>query len=182
MEKGLPHQAMLSAARSGATVYDLLASRAVPARSTPAGVAWDVALGPGEGRVYMLSPRPVAALRVELATRQPAERLANVRISVVDAAGKPLPAVVPVKVDVVDATGAPAEFSGHYGAKDGVVDLRLDLAVNDAPGAWTVRARELASGKTAEVRPTLSSLPWPARTGRRAPDHPELANMAPPAQ
>ena len=152
MEKGLPHQAVVSVAQPGASVYDLLANRAVPATASATGVQWDAALGPGEGRVYMLTPRPVAAVRVEVAARLPAERVANVRISVVDATGKPLPAVVPVKVDILDPAGATAEFGGHYGAKAGVVDLRLDLAANDAPGAWIVRARELASGKTAEGR------------------------------
>ena len=58
----------------------------------------------------------------------------------------------PVRVDVLDAQGNPAEFSGYYGAAGAASPVRLDLAPNDAPGAWTVRARELASGRTAEVR------------------------------
>ena len=58
--------------------------------------------------------------------------------------------MVPVRVDVLDAAGKPAEFSGFYGAKDGRVTVKLDLAANDAPGRWQVRAQELASGQTAE--------------------------------
>jgi len=57
-----------------------------------------------------------------------------------------------MRVDVQDPTGQEAELSGYYGAKDGVVSLHLDLATNDTPGVWTLRARELASGKTAEAR------------------------------
>jgi hypothetical protein len=151
MEQGLPHQATVSLRKPGATVYDLLASRAVPTQSK-AGLQWQVALGPGEGRVYMVTPRPVAHVRVAVAQRRPAARLAEVQVSIVDAAGKPLPAMVPTRVDILDPQGNPAEFSGHYGAAHGVITLRLDLAANDLPGSWTVRARELASGKTAEAQ------------------------------
>jgi hypothetical protein len=36
-------------------------------------------------------------------------------------------------------------------AKDGQLQVRAELARNDAPGAWTVRAEELASGRAAEA-------------------------------
>jgi hypothetical protein len=47
-----------------------------------------------------------------------------------------------------------AEFSGYYGAKDGQLDVPIDIAANDAPGVWKIRARELASGleSTAYIR------------------------------
>ncbi|NLF17443.1 MAG: hypothetical protein GX595_09315, partial [Lentisphaerae bacterium] len=150
MEKGLPHQATLSIRRPGASVYDLLDSRAVAVRATATGVEWEASLGPGEGRVYMVTPRPVADVRLAVAQRRPADRAVAARASVVDPDGNPLAAVVPVRVDILDPAGAPAEFSGYYGARDGALDLRLDLASNDAPGTWTVRIRELASGRTAE--------------------------------
>lgn len=49
---------------------------------------------------------------------------------------------------------APASFApeggGHYAAKDGLLSISLDISTNDATGERTVRATELASGKTAE--------------------------------
>ncbi len=150
MEKGLPNQATLSIRRPGASVYDLVDCRAVAARATATGVAWEASLGPGEGRVYMVTTRPLAGLRVAVAQRPPAARTVAVHAGVVDPDGNLLAAVVPVRVDILDPAGAAAEFSGYYGAKDGVLDLSLDLAVNDLPGTWTVRVRELASGRTAE--------------------------------
>jgi hypothetical protein len=55
-------------------------------------------------------------------------------------------------VRIADAKGRPAEGSGYYGARDGVVVVPLDPAPNDAPGKWTIRAVELASGKTARAQ------------------------------
>jgi len=152
MEKGLPHQAVVSLGRPGGTVYDLVDSRQIPVRSTGAGLEWDAAFGPGEGRVYMVTPSPVAGVRVEVVQRNPSDRAVDARVTVSDETGQPLSAVVPMRVDIQDPTGQAAEFSGYYGAKDGVISLRLDLATNDTPGIWTIRARELASGKTTETR------------------------------
>ena len=150
MEKGLPHQGTVSLGRTGGTVYDLVASRAVPTQSQ-AGLRWSVALGPGEGRVYMVTPRPLARVVTSVTRRQASDRKATVQVSIVDAAGKALPAMIPLRVDIVDPQGNLAEFSGHYGVANGALSVRLDLAINDAPGMWKVRVRELASGKTAET-------------------------------
>jgi len=74
---------------------------------------------------------------------------ATVKFAVVDKNGRPLDAVVPLRVDIRDPSGRDAERTGYYGAKDGRLELKLDLATNDSPGVWQIRARELASGQTA---------------------------------
>ena len=60
-------------------------------------------------------------------------------------------AVVPVKIDLIDPSGKAAEFSGYYGAKDGVVQLTVTIAPNDVPGLWRIHVRELASGLTTDA-------------------------------
>jgi len=57
----------------------------------------------------------------------------------------------------LDAENKPAEFTGFYGAKDGVLNLKLDPARNDPVGKWTIQAHELASNKT--TRATINVLP-----------------------
>lgn len=37
-------------------------------------------------------------------------------------------------------------WSGFYGAANGTLTLKLDIADNDVPGVWQIRVRELASG------------------------------------
>ncbi len=54
------------------------------------------------------------------------------------------------KVEIRDAEGREKEFSGYYGAADGQVRIRFDIAPNDPPGTWTVSAMDLASGITVE--------------------------------
>jgi hypothetical protein len=39
-----------------------------------------------------------------------------------------------------------AKVLGRYGAANGVLDLKLDIAPNDQPGLWELRAHDLASG------------------------------------
>ncbi|MCP4639639.1 MAG: hypothetical protein GY851_04370, partial [bacterium] len=77
-------------------------------------------------------------------------------IVVLDDAGKPLAAVVPVQLEILDPQDRPAEYSGYYGAKDGTLSVDLDLAPNDLTGRWTIRATELASGKSGECAFTLN--------------------------
>ena len=66
-------------------------------------------------------------------------------IKVVDTQSRQLQAVVPIELVVSDPDGRTAEFSGHYGARDGLLNVKLDIAANDTPGLWQIRARELAS-------------------------------------
>ena len=44
-----------------------------------------------------------------------------------------------------DTNGKPAEGSGFYAAKDGKLDVKLDIATNDDPGTWEVHVRELVT-------------------------------------
>jgi hypothetical protein len=152
MEKGLPNSATLSVRRKPGFVYDLVRHEAVPARATADGVELDVSFGPGDGGLYMLTSRPIAAVQVKALGRARRGGSVDVTVSVVDAKGEALPAVVPVQVQILDAEGRPAEFSGYYGAKDGRVSVRMDLAANDAPGTWLIKATELASGLSKQQR------------------------------
>ncbi|MCE5240792.1 LamG domain-containing protein [bacterium] len=146
MEQGLPNTATVSVRRPGTFVYDLVAHRAVATKPHAAGAQFDLTLGPGDGRVFLLTSQKLAAVQLKAPAKARRGGAVDVAVTVADAKGAPVAAVVPVKVDILDAKGQPAEFSGYYGAKDGKLALRLALAANDAPGTWTIRATELASG------------------------------------
>ncbi len=77
--------------------------------------------------------------------------LVSVRVTVLGGDGNPLEAVVPIEILLLDPAGKAAEFSGHYGAKDGVVTVKALIAPNDTPGLWRIQVRELASGLTADA-------------------------------
>ena len=162
MENGLPSEAVVSVARPGGFVYDLVDSRPVPARTQGDKLTWTAALGPCDGRVYLVSSRPIEGVRLRAPDEVQRGGSAKCVVEVVDAQGRPLDAVVPLEVSIRDAEGRLAEFSGFYGAADGKVEIVLDVASNDPPGVWQIAARELASGRTAiAYLRVLGPEPWP---------------------
>lgn len=157
MERGLPNAATLTIRRDAGHVYDLLAREAAPATRTPEGIAVEREFEPGGGRLLMITATAIADIRISGPDRAGRREQVRLEIAVVDDAGEPLAAVVPVEVQVVDPDGRSAEHSGYYGAKDGRLTIILDLAPNDIAGPWTVRATELASGRTVEHRFTMTA-------------------------
>jgi uncharacterized protein YfaS (alpha-2-macroglobulin family) len=75
----------------------------------------------------------------------------TIATTVVDVDGAALDAIVPVRVELLDPHGRAAEFSGHYGARDGRVEISAETAANDVPGLWRIHVEELASGRAAEA-------------------------------
>jgi hypothetical protein len=146
MENGVPNETELSVQRGEGAVYDLVAGRKVEAAAAKGALRWPVNLGPCDGRAFLVTPKPIADVKIDLPASATRGSQTKVALRVVDAAGTAIPAVVPVEVEVFDSANRRAEFSGYYGAKDGQLDLSLDLAQNDTPGVWTIHVRELASG------------------------------------
>jgi len=149
MENGLPSETTLSLARKSGFVYDLVVGQPVSTTTSRGQLRIPAALGPCEGRVFMATDRAIAGVKIEAPATAKLGDTAAVKIAVVDKSGRPLDAVIPLRVEVRDPAGRDAERTGYYGAKDGRLELKLDLAANDQPGVWQVRVRELASGQTA---------------------------------
>ena len=56
-----------------------------------------------------------------------------------------------VRVEVFDPAGKMARhYSGNVTVRNGRAAFHIPFALNDAPGAWRVRARDVVSGLTAE--------------------------------
>jgi hypothetical protein len=102
--------------------------------------------GPCDGQLLMVTDRAIDQVRITAPERAEPGGAVGIEIAVVDADGRPLDAVVPVRVDLRDPHGRAAESTGFYGAKDGQLLIRADLATNDTPGLWRITVRELASG------------------------------------
>jgi len=147
MENGLPASTRLMVRRPNATFYDLVAGREMVAVHDGGESAVDVELEPGGGRVYLVTEKPIAALKAVGAESVRRGEAIDIELSVLDGDGTPVDAVVPVELDIRDPDGRRAEFSGHYGAKDGKLVVNVSIAPNDTLGVWTVYAREGASGK-----------------------------------
>lgn len=149
MEAGMPSDAEVMLRRADGRAYDLLLHREVPVTSTQGAMRFPIRLGPGEGRVIMITPRPIASVVVNGPLQARRAGRIEVAIRVVDPEGKPVSAVVPLRVEIHDPDLREAEGTGWYGVRDGQMSLPLDIAPNDTPGPWTVRVRELASNHEA---------------------------------
>ncbi|MEN6401586.1 MAG: LamG-like jellyroll fold domain-containing protein [Armatimonadia bacterium] len=146
MEKGLPLSSRLWVARKAGTIYDLVKHCAVPSKPVAGGMQFEASFGPGDGKVFLITPAPVASVKVTAPAKVKRGGGVDIVVAVLDAKGQPLSAVVPVQLQVTDSKGQQAEFSGYYGAKDGKAIVHLDVASNDPTGTWQIKAKELASG------------------------------------
>ncbi len=161
MEDGLPHAGTVSVARSG-RIYDLCAHEEVKTTVSDGVTSFPIALGPGEGRLFLITRTPLqkTALTLPRQVSRPAagsagESLCQLQVRITDRGGKSPEAVVPVAVRIVDPNGQEAEYSGYHAAVNGALDLTLQPAANDAPGVWTVTVENLASGEIASKTVTV---------------------------
>ncbi len=155
MEKGLPNAATLSLKRKQGYVYDLVGHKPVSAASAGSELKFDASFGPGDGRVFMITPRKIADLHVRAPEQARLGEQVRLTVAVVDGKQKPLEAVIPVQVEILDPERRPAESSGYYGAKDGRLAITVDLAKNDLAGNWTIHVSELASGLSRQHKLTV---------------------------
>jgi hypothetical protein len=148
-EQGVPTAAKVMLRSNAGALYDLVMHRSVPFERVPTenAMVFPVQLGPCDGRLLMAVERPIAQVTIVGPEEQSRGKRWSGKIKVIDDAGQVVDAVVPLRVDIHDADGRLAEYSGHYGAAGGSLDLNLDLATNDRPGVWEVRVTELASGQ-----------------------------------
>jgi hypothetical protein len=178
MENGLPSTTTLSIGRTEGIMYDLIEGRPVAVTREGDRLAARIQLGPCDGRLYLVCPRPIASLNLDAPRTAGRGSRARVSIEVRDSSGKPIEAVVPVEVTIRDAESRIAEFSGNYAAVGGRLELVLDIAANDPMGAWQIEARELASGQRAvQTMRVPGPTPWPPA---RKPIRKELVNPVQP--
>lgn len=152
MENGLAATARLGVKTEAVALYDLLDHRIlIPQRSDDGVLSWPVELGPAEGRIFMLLPKPLLSLQLQVAPEVKLGAVMELRLEVQTTGRAVANAVLPVEVIIRDANGNAVEGSGHYAAKGGQLLLRLDVATNDEPGTWEIGCRELASGMQSRV-------------------------------
>lgn len=147
MENGLPSSGMLKLSADSAHIYDLTSTQfIVPKRGEDNTVSWPVDLGPGDGRIFMILPKPLLAMKVTSPETAKVGETAKIRCDITTTQEGITKAVIPMKVNIRDATGRLAEWSGYHAAENGVLEIGLNLAPNEEPGTWEIEFKELASG------------------------------------
>jgi hypothetical protein len=127
-------------------VYDVIAGRYIGNTAEPL-----VFLGEGECGVFALLDYEVKGVDVKLSLR-PLEM--TYRLSLVAQGGTP--GLHAFRMEFIDPKGKPIEaYAATFPAVEGRAVGVLNLALNDAPGEWTVRATDVLTGVKGEAKFTL---------------------------
>jgi hypothetical protein len=151
MENGLPSKTGLRLLRGDGHVYDLLEKRKVKVAREDGELKIPVQLGPCEGRLFMVTERPVEALHLKAPKTAGIGSSVPIALTITDAGGSAVDAVIPVDLRIVDPEGVELERSGSYGAAAGKLEITIDIAPNDRTGLWEIRATEGATGLEART-------------------------------
>ncbi|OGV90180.1 MAG: hypothetical protein A3K19_11385 [Lentisphaerae bacterium RIFOXYB12_FULL_65_16] len=171
---GVPLDVVVRIAKGDHVVYDLTAGqRLEPTKSDDQYLHFALSLPPAGGRLLALYPSAVQNLEIAV---MPAECTQGepVRIALrcLDATGTAIAGSLPLRLEIRDAAGRPCDGSDYYAADKGALELPFTPATNDAAGAWTITARELASGVTATAQFGVRQLQSDAPDAHGAPAGP----------
>ncbi len=148
-ERGLHSTAKVFVHRQDGSVYDLTTSKLLfPKRESDGQLSLDVALGPCDGKIFMITPRPILGMKMDVPEVSTVGNTAVVEVAVTNTRDQPLGAAIPIEIRVTDSNGRQAEGSGFYAGVDGIVSVNIEIASNEEPGTWEISVRELASGMT----------------------------------
>jgi hypothetical protein len=146
MEDGVPASTTLRLTRQSGHIYDLIARRELAARVDGKSMQLPLELGPCDGRLLMITERPIRAVTVIAPSTASRSERVEVEIAITDGV-EPIDGVIPVQIRTIDPEGMEGEFTGYYGAADGRLKLPFDFAANDRPGLWRFQVTELATGR-----------------------------------
>ena len=157
-EKGLPNSGTVTVRRTAEAAYDLTAHTMIPLKKGSGQVSFAVDLAPGDGKVILLLPRPIAGAEVKLQSPGASRGIAPgeefvLSCAVRDTSRNCVSTVLPVEVILTADNGLQLPGSGFYAAEQGKLLLKEVLPSNLPPAVKRVTAtlRCLASGKTASV-------------------------------
>lgn len=147
-DRGMHATTKISILEDSGSVYDLTESRMVMTQLSDSGLgcSWTTQLGPGEGRLFMITPRPLLNLNLDVPERASTGGTLRITASLATSSGAPLEAAVPVHVQIRDASGQDVEGTGFYGSTEDGLLVEVPVASNEETGSWNVTVRELASG------------------------------------
>ena len=151
MEKGLPTEGsvtMRDAQGRTRAVYELSRGGRVSFVREGGMVRVPVSFDTCDGRLFAFLHEPIASIDVKAGRRGDC---IDVRLTVMDAHGRPVSALLPVEIRIYDAAGAELDGAGYLAAEGGVASVSVPCNLDDAPGDYRVVCRDRASLMTAEA-------------------------------
>ena len=146
LDDGVPQTATLSIPNAKCAVYDALDERLVAPESRGGRLRWPVTLGPGEGRMFVVRPRAIGRVSLEVPETVKKGDEVTISVAVLDEGGELAAGLAPLRVTITDSQGTTSDYSDYYLARDGRATVALPIANNDPSGDWGVAVRELYGG------------------------------------
>ena len=154
MEKGLPFEGEVTLKDPGfknLAVYELSRGGLVDFTRKGGVVRVPVKSETTDGRLFVFAEQKIAKVELEAKIQGEGEertgsRSLHVEMKVLGEDGRPMKGLWPVEVCVKDAAGNRIDGLDYGCAVDGVFTASVPLNLNDAKGAYTVVARDRASG------------------------------------
>jgi len=110
----------------------------------------DLRFGAGQMRVYARTARPIGGVQVLSPvirrdfTVEAGPQFAELTACVVDGGNRALAGAIPLEVKLLDPLGV-TRYNLYRATDNGMLRLRLPLAINDPAGEWKLSVRELLS-------------------------------------
>ena len=137
--------------RANLFAYDLLERKPLETDCVGDACEFRVELTDLGGKIIALYPHKLGGIEIQTDHAIKCGAAAAIRVRMRDENGDSLSGLQPLEITVTDAKGARNEFSGYYCAKDGALEIDFVAARNDKPGRWTVAAKDLTAGLTAQA-------------------------------
>jgi len=136
-------------------IYEAIEGKQIAAVGTRANtfVLNNVRFGGGDMKMYVLTPRAIGGVKVGTATvssdftRMSEPIRLSFGASIVDTQNNILSGTAPLQIVVTDNLGE-ERFNLYRATENGVCNVVLPLAANDANGVWTIKVTELITNKT----------------------------------
>jgi len=146
LDDGVSQTAVLSVPDDDCVIYDALDQRLVKGEARDGRLSWRLALGPGEGRIFVVRPKAIARITINVPETVKKGDEVKVSIAVEDKGGEIATGLIPLRVTLTDSQGTPSDYSDYYLAQKGRATVTLPIATNEPSGDWSVTVRELFGG------------------------------------
>jgi len=152
MEKGLPFAGDVSLADDGTlkAVYELSRGGELPFRREGGRVKVPVKYDTNDGRLLVFLRQKIATVRVDAPESVRAGDTVRVKMSTLDASKRPIDALLPAEVRLYAADGKEIDGAGWVCLVGGTCTVEILTNLDDAPGAYRLVCRDLASGLKTE--------------------------------
>ena len=151
LDDGVPQTAALTIPDAECVIYDVLERNVIQAEVQSDRLTWQTTLGPGEGKIFVVRPKAIAGLGIEVPESVKKGDDITIDVSVKDDDGPISKSLVPLHVTITDSQGTANDYSDYYLAQDGRASVTIPIAKNEPSGDWSVTARELYGGLKARV-------------------------------